>query len=50
MGEFKRGEMVPQIDELVFKVEESRPIGSIQGPIKTSFGHHLVKVVERSDK
>ena len=49
MGEFKRNEMVPEIDEAVFNVDEAnRPMGSIVGPIKTTFGYHLVKVVERS--
>ena len=29
--------------------DDAAPLGTIQGPIKTKFGHHLIKVVERSD-
>ena len=40
--------MVEPFDEAVFKVDEAVPIGSLQGPIRTVFGHHLIKVVSRS--
>ena len=49
LGSFKRGDMVPAFDEAVFKVDEAVPIGTLQGPIRTVFGHHLIKVVRRSD-
>jgi len=49
LGTFKRGDMVEPFDEAVFKVDEAVPIGSLQGPIRTVFGHHLIKVVSRSD-
>ena len=48
LGTFKRGDMVEPFDEAVFKVDEAVPIGSLQGPIRTVFGHHLIKVVSRS--
>ena len=48
LGTFKRGAMVPEFDSCVF--DETVALGSINGPIKTQFGHHLVQVVERSEK
>ena len=48
LGTFARGEMVDEVDAAVFKVDDATPIGSLQGPIQTVFGYHLVKVVERS--
>ena len=49
LGTFGRGEMVAEFDEAVFKVDEAVPLGTLQGPIKTVFGWHLIKVVERDD-
>jgi len=49
LGEFKRGAMVPAFDEAVFKVVEDEPLGTILGPVKTQFGHHLIKVVQRGE-
>lgn len=48
LGTFKRGDMVPEFDQAVFEVKEDEPIGTLLGPIKTVFGYHLIKVVERS--
>ena len=52
LGTFKRGAMVPPFDEAVFNSggEDAVPIGTLQGPIRTTFGHHLIKVVSRSDE
>ena len=52
LGTFKRGAMVPAFDEAVFNSGDgySAPIGTVQGPIRTTFGHHLIKVVSRSDE
>ena len=47
LGVFSRGDMVPEFDQAVFEVQEDVPIGTLQGPIKTVFGHHLIKVTER---
>ncbi len=44
LGEFRRGQMVKAIDNVVFK----QPILKIHGPIKTKFGYHLVKTLYRS--
>ena len=44
LGEFRKGDMVPAFDKAVF----SGPLYKIQGPIKTQFGFHLIKVLYRS--
>ena len=44
LGEFGPGMMVKEFDEVVFKAE----LNSLQGPVKTQFGYHLVEVLERS--
>ena len=49
LGSFSPKTMVPEFDAAVFTVDDAAPLGTIQGPIKTKFGHHLIKVVERSD-
>lgn len=43
LGEFSRGAMVGPIDKAVF----NGPQLTVQGPIKTKFGYHLVKVLYR---
>jgi peptidyl-prolyl cis-trans isomerase C len=45
LGEFGRGQMVPEFDEVVFSAE----VGTVRGPIKTQFGYHLVEVTNRTD-
>jgi peptidyl-prolyl cis-trans isomerase C len=45
LGSFGPGEMVKEFDEVVFSAE----LNTVQGPIKTQFGYHLVEVTERSD-
>ena len=45
LGEFGPGQMVPEFDKVVF----SAPVGTVQGPIKTQFGWHLVEVTSRTD-
>jgi parvulin-like peptidyl-prolyl isomerase len=41
--------MVPEFDAAVFDIGETvpTPLGTVIGPVKTTFGHHLIKVVER---
>ena len=46
LGEFRRGQMVKAIDNVVFK----QPILKVHGPIKTKFGYHLVKTLYRSER
>lgn len=38
LGEFGRGQMVPEFDQAVFSMEA----GEIAGPVKTQFGYHLI--------
>ena len=45
LGEFGRGAMVKEFDEVVF----SAPVGVVQGPVKTQFGYHLLEVTKRDD-
>lgn len=45
LGEFGRGQMVPEFDHVVF----SAPIGEVQGPVRTQFGYHLIEVTSRSE-
>ena len=30
-------------------MQEDEPLGTILGPVKTQFGHHLIKVVQRGE-
>ena len=43
LGEFSKGQMVPQFDEVVFSAE----LNQIHGPVKTQFGYHLIEITER---
>ncbi|PHS70230.1 MAG: peptidylprolyl isomerase [Methylophaga sp.] len=45
LGEFSPGMMVPEFDEVVF----SAPMNTVQGPVKTQFGYHLLEVTSRSE-
>ena len=44
LGEFRRGQMVKQFDDVVFKKE----VLKIHGPVKTKFGYHLIKTLYRN--
>jgi len=44
LGEFGPGQMVKEFDEVVFSAD----IGSVEGPVKTQFGYHLLEVTARS--
>lgn len=45
LGEFGKGQMVPEFDQAVFAAEA----GEVIGPVKTQFGYHLIKVEEKKD-
>ncbi len=45
LGTFSPGQMVKPFDKAVF----SAPLFKVVGPIKTQFGFHLIKVVDRSN-
>ena len=45
LGNFTRGQMVPEFEEAAFSMEP----GEIKGPVKTQFGYHLIKLIEKHD-
>ena len=46
LGDFGKGQMVPEFDEAVFKME----VGEItSSPVKTQFGYHLIKLIAKND-
>lgn len=45
LGEFSPGMMVPEFDKVVF----SAPINTVQGPVQTQFGYHLLEVTSRTE-
>ncbi|MCG8325930.1 MAG: peptidylprolyl isomerase [Thiotrichales bacterium] len=44
LGEFGPGQMVEEFDKVVFSAE----VNTVQGPVKTEFGYHLLEVTSRS--
>ena len=45
LGQFGPGQMVKEFDEVVFSAD----VNTVQGPVKTQFGYHLLEVAERTD-
>jgi len=45
LGSFGPGQMVPEFDRVVFSAE----VNTVQGPVKTQFGYHLLEVTSRTD-
>ena len=45
LGQFGPGMMVPEFDKVVFSAE----IATVQGPVQTQFGYHLIEVTSRDD-
>ena len=45
LGEFGRGQMVAEFDEVVF----SEALNTVHGPVRTQFGYHLLEVTSRTD-
>ena len=43
LGQFGPGMMVKEFDEVVFSAD----VNSLQGPVKTQFGFHLLEVTSR---
>ena len=43
LGKFGPGMMVKEFDEVVFSAD----VNSLQGPVKTQFGYHLLEVTSR---
>jgi peptidyl-prolyl cis-trans isomerase C len=46
LGYFGHGQMVPQFEEVVFKLQK----GDVSDPVKTEFGWHLIKIEDRRFK
>jgi peptidyl-prolyl cis-trans isomerase C len=46
LGYFGHGQMVPQFEEVVFKL----PKGDVSDPVKTQFGWHLIKIEDKRMK
>jgi peptidyl-prolyl cis-trans isomerase C len=44
LGEFGPGMMVREFDEVVFSAD----VNTVQGPVRTQFGYHLIEVTSRS--
>ena len=40
LGEFGRGQMVPEFDSACFEME----VGELRGPVQTQFGYHLIRL------
>ena len=45
LGSFGPGMMVPEFDKVVF----SAPVETVQGPVQTQFGFHLLEVTSRTE-
>jgi len=45
LGEFGQGQMVKEFDDVVFSAE----LNTVQGPVQTQFGYHLIEITNRSD-
>ncbi len=43
LGQFSPGMMVKEFDEVVFSAD----VNTLQGPVKTQFGYHLLEVTSR---
>ncbi len=44
LGEFGRGQMVPEFDKACFEMAE----GEVAGPVKTQFGFHLIRLDKKN--
>lgn len=44
LGDFGRGQMVPEFDSACFEMEE----GEVRGPVKTQFGYHLIRLNKKN--
>ena len=46
LGEFTRGQMVPEFDSAVFAME----VGTVtEAPVKTQFGYHLIRLNSKTE-
>jgi peptidyl-prolyl cis-trans isomerase C len=45
LGEFGRGQMVPEFDQACFTME----VGELRGPVQTQFGFHIIRLNARNE-
>ena len=45
LGQFSKGQMVPEFDKVVFNDD----LDKVHGPVKTQFGYHLIEITARED-
>ena len=45
LGEFGPGQMVKEFNDVVFSAEPN----TVQGPVQTQFGYHLIEVTSRTE-
>ena len=45
LGDFGRGQMVPEFDTACFEMQ----VGELRGPVKTQFGYHIIKLNSQSE-
>lgn len=45
LGDFGRGQMVPEFDAACFEMSE----GEVRGPVKTQFGYHLIRLNKKNE-
>lgn len=43
LGWFRKGKMVPEFEKAAFESDK----GKLLGPVKTQFGYHLIKVLDK---
>lgn len=46
LGYFTRGSMVPEFEEVAFEMEK----GQISVPVKTQYGYHLIKLIDKKQE
>lgn len=45
LGDFERGQMVPEFDQAVFEMA----VGEVRGPVQTQFGYHLIRLNAKNE-
>ena len=45
LGDFGRGQMVPEFDSACFEMAE----GEVRGPVKTQFGYHIIRLNKKNE-